>query len=57
MSPFVEEKGLKRSELVNWYLGTVEENLEDEQELTETKFLVDMVIDRLIRHVRNTHVL
>lgn len=29
----------------------MEDDLEDEQELIEAKLLVDMVIDRLIRHV------
>lgn len=48
---FIEERGLRRSELVNWYLGIMEENIEDEQDLAETKLLVDMVIDRLIKHV------
>ena len=47
----IEERGLRRSELVNWYLGIMEENIEDEQDLAETKLLVDMVIDRLIKHV------
>lgn len=45
------DKGLHRSTLVDWYLGTMEENIEDEHELAETKLLVDMVIDRLVTHV------
>lgn len=46
------DKGLHRSTLVDWYLGTMEENIEDEHELAETKLLVDMVIDRLVTHDR-----
>ena len=46
------DKGVHRSTLVDWYLGTMEENIEDEHDLAETKLLVDMVIDRLVKHVR-----
>lgn len=51
----IGEKGKHRSDLVNWYLSEVENDLEDEQELIDTKLLVDMVIDRLIRHVSNVY--
>ena len=45
------EQGQHRSELINWYLGEVEEDIENEQELIETKLLVEMVIERLVKHV------
>ena len=45
------EHGLHRSDLVNWYLGEVEEDIQSEQELIDTKLLVEMVIDRLVKHV------
>jgi DNA replication licensing factor MCM6 len=46
------EIGQRRSQLVDWYLGEMEGEVDDEQELLEMKMLIDMVIDRLIRHDR-----
>ncbi len=49
------EHGLHRSDLVNWYLGEVEDDIESEQDLIDTKLLVEMVIDRLIKHVSSNN--
>ena len=43
--------GVKRSELVNWYLLEHEEEIGSEEELLARKMLVEKVIDRLIEHV------
>nr|CAD7573393.1 unnamed protein product [Timema californicum] len=42
--------GVKRSELVSWYLEQIQELIESEVELLERKTLVEKVIDRLIYH-------
>nr|CAD7589912.1 unnamed protein product [Timema genevievae] len=42
--------GVKRSELVSWYLEQIQELIESEVELLERKNLVEKVIDRLIYH-------
>ena len=52
--PLASEQGLKRSEIVNWYLHEIEQDIETEQELLDSKLLVEMVIDRLVKHVRDT---
>ncbi|CAH8544402.1 unnamed protein product [Heterobilharzia americana] len=39
----------KKSELVNWYLEEVVDELETEAQLTECKLLVERIIDRLIK--------
>jgi DNA replication licensing factor MCM6 len=44
-------EGLKRSDVVAWYLEQVQEQIETEDELLERKTLVEKVIDRLIYHV------
>lgn len=43
--------GLKRSDVVAWYLEQVQDVIESEEELLEKKALVEKVIDRLIYHV------
>lgn len=43
--------GIKRSNLVFWYLEELAEQIETEEELIERKNLVEKVIDRLIFHV------
>jgi len=51
---FAEEgssEGLKRSDVVAWYLEQVQDVIESEEELLEKKALVEKVIDRLIYHV------
>jgi DNA replication licensing factor MCM6 len=44
-------EGLKRSDVVAWYLEQVQDQIETEEELLERKTLVEKVIDRLIYHV------
>jgi DNA replication licensing factor MCM6 len=44
-------EGLKRSDVVAWYLEQVQDQIETEEELVERKALVEKVIDRLIYHV------
>ena len=46
-----EEGGIKRDQLVNWYLKEVEADIETLSELAEKKVLVEKVIDRLVQHV------
>ncbi|KAJ4450240.1 MCM DNA helicase complex subunit mcm6 [Periplaneta americana] len=43
-------EGLKRSDVVAWYLEQVADQIESEDELMERKALVEKVIDRLIYH-------
>ncbi|KAJ9588557.1 hypothetical protein L9F63_028140 [Diploptera punctata] len=43
-------EGLKRSDVVTWYLEQIQEQIESEEELVERKGLVEKVIDRLIYH-------
>ncbi|EDO26869.1 predicted protein [Nematostella vectensis] len=42
--------GLRRSRVVNWYLGEIQSEIETEEELAEKKMLVDKVLDRLIHN-------
>jgi DNA replication licensing factor MCM6 len=44
-------ESLKRSNIVNWYLEQVQDQIETEEELLERKALVEKVIDRLTYHV------
>lgn len=44
-------EGLKRSDVVAWYLEQVQDQIESEEELLKRKALVEKVIDRLIYHV------
>lgn len=45
-----DTEGIKKSELVQWYLEQIEEMLENEEDLIERKILVERLIDRLITH-------
>lgn len=47
-----ETEGVKKSDLINWYLEQVGEQIESEEELVERKTLIEKVVDRLIIHVR-----
>ncbi|KAK0161566.1 hypothetical protein PV327_010025 [Microctonus hyperodae] len=42
--------GIKKSELVAWYLDQVQDQIESEDELLERKVLAEKIIDRLIYH-------
>lgn len=44
------DTGMRRSDMVNWYLEQVSDQIESEEELIERKTLVEKVIDRLIYH-------
>ncbi|KAJ1527696.1 hypothetical protein ONE63_007655 [Megalurothrips usitatus] len=43
-------KGVRRSEVVTWYIENIQDQIESEEELVERKALVEKVIDRLIFH-------
>ncbi|XP_020623054.1 zygotic DNA replication licensing factor mcm6-A-like [Orbicella faveolata] len=45
-----DDAGLRRSDIVNWYLTTILKDIETEEELAEKKIIVDKVLDRLITH-------
>lgn len=46
-----ESEGLKRSDLVGWYLEQIADMIESEEELIERKSMIEKVIDRLVYHV------
>ncbi|XP_065350036.1 DNA replication licensing factor Mcm6 [Cloeon dipterum] len=43
-------EGLKRSDVINWYLEHIGDDIEDEDELLARKFTIEKVIDRLTYH-------
>lgn len=45
-----ESEGMRRDDLVNWYLEQVGDDIESEDDLIERKTLIEKVIDRLINH-------
>ena len=44
------DKGVRRSEVVAWYLEQIQDQIETEEELVERKALVEKVIERLMYH-------
>jgi hypothetical protein len=46
------DAGLRKSDLIGWYLKEIEAEIESEEELLERKTIVEKVIDRLIHVVR-----
>lgn len=47
-----ESEGIRRSDIINWYLETVvADQIETEEELIERKTLIEKIVDRLIYHV------
>ncbi len=42
---------MRQSQLVNWYLKELSEEIESVDELAERKLLVEKVIERLVQHV------
>lgn len=52
MHYFVDDTGMRRSDLLNQYLKDIEDQIETEEDLAEKKTLVDKVLDRLINKVR-----
>lgn len=47
-----EGGGMRRSEIINWYLKEIEADIESVEELADKKALVEKIIDRLMHHVR-----
>ncbi|KAK3908270.1 DNA replication licensing factor Mcm6 [Frankliniella fusca] len=45
-----QNQGLRKSEVVAWYLENVQDQIETEEELVERKALIEKVIDRLMYH-------
>ncbi|XP_055299709.1 DNA replication licensing factor Mcm6 [Sitodiplosis mosellana] len=45
-----DSEGVRREDLVNWYLEQVADDIESEDDLIERKTLVEKVIDRLMNH-------
>ena len=45
------EEGARQGELVNWYLGEIEGDIDSVEMLAEKKVLVEKVIERLVQHV------
>lgn len=50
-----EEGGMRRSEVINWYLKEIESDIGSVSELADRKALVEKIIDRLMHHVSNYH--
>jgi len=46
-----DDAGVRRNELVNWYLHEIEAEIDSEAELMERKTIVEKVIFRLVHHV------
>ncbi|KAL0271762.1 UNVERIFIED_CONTAM: hypothetical protein PYX00_008757 [Menopon gallinae] len=44
----VETQGVRKSEVVDWYLEQIQDTIDTEQELIEKKTIIDKVIERLI---------
>ncbi|XP_046570289.1 LOW QUALITY PROTEIN: zygotic DNA replication licensing factor mcm6-like [Haliotis rubra] len=45
-----ETVGLRKSELISWYLAEMEEEIDSEAELMEKKTIAEKVLDRLVHH-------
>lgn len=45
-----DTEGIRKSELVQWYLEQIQDMIESEDDLIERKVLVERLIDRLITH-------
>lgn len=41
-------QGLKKSQVVDWYLEQIQDSIDSEEELLERKTIIDKVIERLI---------
>lgn len=46
----IDSPGYRRSDIVNWYLEEISEQIDSEDELLERKKLVEKVLDRLVYH-------
>lgn len=47
--------GIRRDDLINWYLEQVADDIESEDDLIERKTLIEKVIDRLVKHDQVIH--
>ncbi len=47
-----EGAGMRQSELVNWYLEEIQDELESQEDLALRKTIIERVIQRLVTHVR-----
>jgi len=47
-----EDSGVRRSQLVEWYLTEIQAEIDTEAEFVEKKNVVEKVIYRLVHHVR-----
>lgn len=45
-----DSEGIRREDLINWYLEQVGDEIESEEDLIERKTLIEKVIDRLVNH-------
>lgn len=48
-----EKQGVKKSDLIAWYLDQVAEQIESEEDLVERKNIIEKIIQRLLYVVRN----
>lgn len=47
-----ESEGIRRSDIISWYLETVvADEIETEEELIERRTLIEKIVDRLMYHV------
>ncbi len=44
-----DEVGLRKSDLINWYLESIEEDMQSEEDLNANRRQVRAVIERLVR--------
>lgn len=43
--------GIRKSELIAWYLDQIQDQLDSEEELLDRKNFIEKIIDRLTYHV------
>lgn len=47
----LDSEGLKRSDIIGWYLEQISDAIESEEDLVERKTVIEKVLDRLVYHV------
>lgn len=45
-----DETGLRKSDVIGWYLTEIQDEIQSEEELNEKRSIVEKVIDRLVHH-------
>ncbi|KAK3796633.1 hypothetical protein RRG08_008387 [Elysia crispata] len=45
-----DETGLRKSDVIGWYLTEIQDEIQSEEELNEKRSVVEKVIDRLVHH-------